>query len=230
MVGRRPRQGTGTKRTEVTDAFAGQACPAGSIVEFELRGRTMRGKVAELTPRQAVIGGLGERRWRVPYRLLTTIERAGNGSTLKEIKLRADNLLRQYQRSGHLGADWRIALDTSPRRAGSCAHAARTIYLAVGHCLIAPNDEVTDTILHEIAHAIAGARHGHDAHWRRIAAALGCSAKRCTSETHTATRWIGKCGCTKPHHRQVLTRRTRGARCLRCHEPISWRINAEAAA
>ena len=88
---------------------------------------------------------------------------------------------------------------------------------------------MTDTILHEIAHAIAGPQHGHDAYWRRIAAALGCSAKRCTAETHTATGWIGKCGCEKPHHRQVLTRRTRTATCRRCLKPISWRINAEAA-
>ena len=36
---------------------------------------------------------------------------------------------------------------------------------------------MTDTILHEMAHALVGQVHGHDAVWQ--AQVLGCSGRRC---------------------------------------------------
>lgn len=230
MRRRLARTRTGRKRTEVDADFGGSDCPTGSTVEFDARGLRLRGTVGELGPRHAIVGGVGERRWRVPYSMLRVIERAGNGCTLAEIKKLADGLLAGQRGMGQLDEQWRIALDTSPRRAGSCSYGDKTIYLSVGHCLVAPKAEVIDTVLHEIAHAIAGAEHGHDDHWRRIAVSIGCSGERCTTETHTATRWIGRCGCEKTYHRQVLTRRVRTGRCRTCGGQIAWSINSDARA
>jgi predicted SprT family Zn-dependent metalloprotease len=49
--------------------------------------------------------------------------------------------------------------------------------------LIALNDEaeVRDTVLHEIAHALVGAKHGHDRVWKDTAEAVGCRPQRCYS-------------------------------------------------
>ena len=44
------------------------------------------------------------------------------------------------------------------------------------------DDHVIDTLLHEIAHALVGHKHGHDAVWRRKALQIGCNGKRCYSE------------------------------------------------
>lgn len=40
-------------------------------------------------------------------------------------------------------------------------------------------DAFRNTVLHEIAHIIAGARHGHDDVWKRIAMNIGCTGERC---------------------------------------------------
>lgn len=39
--------------------------------------------------------------------------------------------------------------------------------------------QLVDTILHEIAHVVAGCDHGHGIEWQRVALRLGCSANRC---------------------------------------------------
>lgn len=41
-----------------------------------------------------------------------------------------------------------------------------------------PEKDVTNTILHEIAHALAGATAGHGPEWKRIALSIGCDGKR----------------------------------------------------
>ena len=35
-------------------------------------------------------------------------------------------------------------------------------------------EDIQDTILHEIAHAIVGPKHGHDKVWKAMASKLGC--------------------------------------------------------
>jgi hypothetical protein len=74
------------------------------------------------------------------------------------------------------------------------------------------DDDVRDTILHEIAHALVGPRHGHDATWAARARAIGCSGQRCVSpDSPTApAAWLGVCpsGHTLERHRRperVLT-------------------------
>jgi hypothetical protein len=39
-------------------------------------------------------------------------------------------------------------------------------------------DEIKDTLLHEIAHALVGAGHGHDSVWKRKAIEIGCTGRR----------------------------------------------------
>ena len=58
-------------------------------------------------------------------------------------------------------------------------------------------DHITDTILHEIAHALVGPRHGHNAIWRQKAREIGCTAMRCHNLTFSAAKWMMMCpnGC-----------------------------------
>ena len=107
---------------------------------------------------------------------------------------------------------WRFEFDTAKRRFGCCNHRYKQITLS--RALVLVNDEarVKNTILHEIAHAMVGPRHGHDAVWRSQAIAIGCDGKRCyTSENTTIpeSKYIAVCGtCGHTHRKHRLTRTT----------------------
>jgi len=73
-------------------------------------------------------------------------------------------------------AGWRFELDRAKRRAGICRHQQRTIGLSAPLTRLHPEAEVRDTILHEIAHALAGPRAGHGPAWVATALRIGCLA------------------------------------------------------
>lgn len=111
---------------------------------------------------------------------------------------------------------WRLTLDRAKRRAGACRFEERTI--SVSRHLMALYDEahVRDTLLHEIAHALVGPRHGHDAVWRAKAVAIGCSGSRLVASDapRAPAPWRGVCpsGHTYERHR----RPARPTSCARC--------------
>ncbi len=59
------------------------------------------------------------------------------------------------------------------------------------------DEEVKDTILHEIAHALVGKAHHHDDVWRAKALEIGCSGRRCHDLQFTPPRYLVTCerGC-----------------------------------
>ena len=92
---------------------------------------------------------------------------------------------------------WRIKLDHARRRAGQCDYTNKTISLSRLYVRHAETDHIRDTILHEIAHALVGPRHGHDAVWRQKAREIGCTATRCHNLSFARTKWVMTCpnGC-----------------------------------
>ena len=55
---------------------------------------------------------------------------------------------------------WTVRLDNARRRAGQCDYRRREISLSRHYVRHAEDDHIRDTILHEIAHALVGPRHG----------------------------------------------------------------------
>ena len=92
---------------------------------------------------------------------------------------------------------WQVKFDNARRRAGQCDFFNQTISLSRFYIGYADVDHIRDTILHEIAHALAGPHHGHDAVWRQIAQEIGCSAKRCHNLVFAKAKWLMRCpkGC-----------------------------------
>jgi SNF2 family DNA or RNA helicase len=69
--------------------------------------------------------------------------------------------------------EWGIRVSSDIQFMGLCSHRDMTIFLNAHHIDTHPDPEIIDTIKHEVAHAIAGPGHGHDATWTTIAMGLG---------------------------------------------------------
>ena len=109
--------------------------------------------------------------------------------------------------------DWSVVFDNAKRRAGVCRFDRSEIGLSAPLTQLHSDADVRDTILHEIAHALAGPRHGHDATWRGIARRIGCSGDRCMSveSPQVAAAWLGVCSAG-----HMLERHRRPERVLTC--------------
>jgi len=72
---------------------------------------------------------------------------------------------------------WQFKWSTAHTLLGQCRYSSKTIFLSKSISAINSEEEVIDTILHEIAHALAGSGHGHDAVWKRYCVMVGCRPK-----------------------------------------------------
>lgn len=128
----------------------------------------------------------------------------------------AVSLLRQ-----HGLHEWTFRFDHARRRFGACRYAQKAITLSRHLTFLNGDEQVRDTILHEIAHALAGPRHGHDAVWRATARRIGCSGQRCSSADAPRVEgdWVGTCAAG---HRITRHRRPeRPGSCRTCSPTFS---------
>jgi len=129
---------------------------------------------------------------------------------------------------------WRLVFDNAKMRAGVCRPGRREIGLSRVLTALHTDAEVRDTVLHEIAHALVGPAHGHDAVWRSRAQAIGSTGGRCVPETaaRAAAPWAGR--CPAGHEFQRHRRPTRVMSCSLCSPRfgpgslISWRFHGRA--
>lgn len=116
--------------------------------------------------------------------------------------------------------DWTFRFDSSRRRFGACHHARQEISVSRHLTALNSPDQVGDTILHEIAHALAGARAGHGPRWQAIADRIGAEPRRTYDSTQVqapAPKYVGRCprcALTIERHRR---NRVACARCCRRH-------------
>ncbi|GAA3774576.1 hypothetical protein GCM10022240_27970 [Microbacterium kribbense] len=132
-------------------------------------------------------------------------------SELQRVRAWADALI-----ALHLDPSWTFGFDNAKRRAGLCDYTHKRI--SVSRYLAARYDDDTNhqTLLHEVAHALAGSGAGHGPAWKRAARGLGYVGGR-THDGEAATElapWVGVCpaGHTAYRHR----RPTRSTSCVKC--------------
>ncbi len=127
----------------------------------------------------------------------------------------ATELMRQHGLTG-----WRVKLDHARRRAGQCDYNTKVISLSRLYVRSAEKDHIRDTILHEIAHALVGPNHGHDAVWRQKAREIGCTGTRCHSLSFSKARWVMQCpnGCFSVERH----RRKSGLVCAACKTSVEF--------
>ena len=131
---------------------------------------------------------------------------------------------------------WRFVFDRAKTRAGVCRPASREIGLSRVLTELHTEAEVRETVLHEIAHALVGAAHGHDAVWRARALAIGASGERCLSPTaaRPPAPWVGTCPAGHEVRRHRRPQRVAScSRCSRGFDPaalLAWQLHGQAAA
>lgn len=84
-------------------------------------------------------------------------------------------------RHGLTDGGWRFRFDRATRRLGQCDYTRRTISLSRAITLASNEDEVRQTLLHEVAHALVGHATGHGAAWKRMARSIGYTGERCAT-------------------------------------------------
>ena len=139
---------------------------------------------------------------------------------LTEVHAMAEKLMANHLRGTK--DPWTFRFDNAKKRGGLCNHGTKTISMSKYLCELWSLDECEQTMLHEIAHALAPKHHRHTQEWYDIAVSIGYTGwitHRNEIATHRAT-WVGLCPAgheyhrfRKPYHRKES--------CPKCHRGYS---------
>ncbi len=156
----------------------------GDEICFSATGKgRLRGSIQKLNPTRARVR-CGAEIWTVPYDRINHVcelkagERKKRTARLMEVAVQARELMDR-----HGLTDWSFRFNDAEKKLGVCRYREKRILLSRGHAANGARDQVTDTILHEIAHALAGPRAGHGSDWKTVARQLGATPKSCAPET-----------------------------------------------
>ena len=99
---------------------------------------------------------------------------------LHKVKEFAIMELKKWGLTGSHNNDWCFVWDTKAvRRYGQCRYHKQEISVSKQLANLNSIEESKDVVLHEIAHALTGIGHGHDAVWKRMCVKVGARPERC---------------------------------------------------
>lgn len=154
------------------DARAGFALD--DPVTFELRSTVRQGTIVKLNPKRAVVR-CADGNWRVPYAALRSP--AGSQPPEHGRRLRAAATLARGLMDAHGLESWTLAFVEARRRLGDCSYRHRLIRIARHHAIEHAEHDIRDTVLHEIAHALAGPEAHHGPVWKAVARRIGATPR-----------------------------------------------------
>lgn len=91
----------------------------------------------------------------------------------KEAEAMTRQLMREHGLKG-----WSFRWGRGKRLLGSCEERRKIIRLSAPYVQINETSHVRDTVLHEIAHAIAGCKAGHSEAWKKVCRQIGANPSR----------------------------------------------------
>lgn len=141
----------------------------------------------------------------------------------------AENLALVLMEDHGIGNTWSFTFDNAKTRCGSTRFKTHTITLSRHFVQRNGETDVRDTVLHEIAHAKAGAAAGHGRTWQMWAIRVGARPERCASGVDMPRGKVeGLCAawCPTPHtrHRMPPARLINAYTCNTCDRKVTWRI------
>lgn len=128
----------------------------------------------------------------------------------------------------HLDDSWTFGFDNAKTRAGLCNYTAKRITVSRHLATRYDDDEIHQVLLHEVAHAMAGAHAGHGPTWKATARQIGYEGKRLHDGAiaEELAPWVGTCPAGHVVHRyRKPTRPLSCAKCSRRYDPknaITW--------
>lgn len=130
---------------------------------------------------------------------------------LNALKARAYMLMTQH---GLRDLGWVFKFDRCKNSAGRCSYSHKIISMSAPIIELNSELECLNTLLHEIAHALVGAGHGHNRVWKFKAIEIGARPQACFTEAEKVVpppKYIAYCmTCDKMvAKRHRLTARTR---------------------
>ncbi len=157
-------------------------------VSFKYRTKILEGLLIRANPKRGVVLVDGQE-YTVPYELLIpSTDHEGSEERVKAVKDLALELLIQ-----HGLKQWKFKFDHSTRRAGCCNYRDKTISIAFDLARSGKDEDIRDTLLHEIAHALVGKKHNHNAIWKAKAREIGCTGERTHRLQFAPPRWNVEC-------------------------------------
>lgn len=133
---------------------------------------------------------------------------------IRQVKQMAVNLMNKY---GLLTQGWSFKFDNAKVRFGSCNYTDKEITLSRPLCVLNSEEQILDTILHEIAHALCPGQN-HNKVWQRKAIEIGCSGNRCYSSSNVIQpklKYSAVCkGCNTEFNRTRVVRKN--SSCGKC--------------
>lgn len=130
------------------------------------------------------------------------------------------------EKHGLLNHGWTFKWDNAVRRFGVCRYHRKEIGLSKKLVMINDVDKVKDTILHEIAHAIAGHGAGHGWRWKQVCIQIGAKPERCYSSKEVnvpESNYYAVCGACGVVHERSRARRYPNKRVsCKCQSGIDW--------
>ena len=138
---------------------------------------------------------------------------------LTRVQLLADRLLNEHEL---FKKGWRFSFDRAKRRAGCCRYSKKEITLAKVYAEQEEFKEIKNTILHEIAHALVGPKHGHNEIWKQKALEIGCDAERCHYVVFSKPKYKLTCSnsCFEATRYRINQNFLKSRICSRCKEKL----------
>ena len=155
----------------------------GDAVTFTSPDGPRRGEIVKLNPKSAQVR-CKEAYWNVSYSRLRRAgrESARNGAErLNGVAGMARRLMDAHGLTG-----WTFAFGEARRRLGHCHFRHHVIRISRTHALEGSEEQIRDTVLHEIAHAIAGYEAGHGPLWKVTARRIGATPRAKTYESQAS--------------------------------------------
>lgn len=146
--------------------------------------------------------------------------------TLNEAETLTNSLLQKHAPE-QWKKGWRFGTFLPPGSTlGRANHKTKRIDLGRNYVLRGDRDDVLDTILHEIAHALAGYQAAHGRVWRAYALMVGARPRACKSiHLDLGTRYVGTCpfGCIFNYQRRPAARTMAHGKCRSHNHAIHWK-------
>jgi predicted SprT family Zn-dependent metalloprotease len=187
-------------------------------VSFIYKNEKIYGKIIQMNPKTALVYTEKFGQFRISYPLLKTEEKIDASKKIQKAYAIAAQFIKK-----HNLLEWDFLVDFAKSRAGVCDYKKKEIRLSHEFILMSTDEEIKDTILHEIAHALVGKEHNHNKVWQKKAREIGSNAKRTIKKKYSNPKYTVTCENNCFH--ATRERKRHHVKCGKCGGKIIYKVS-----